>query len=85
MRTASGVETSVTPEEDAVERALFSLRTREGLSLDRVARLWPILTPRLSAWREKLEFFKRQGLLQDAYRLTPRGAEVCDSILADLV
>ena len=60
-------------------------RTREGLSLDRVARLWPILTPRLPAWREKLEFFKRQGLLQDAYRLTPRGAEVCDSILADLV
>ena len=85
VRTASGVETTVTSEEDAVERALFSLRTREGLSLDRVARLWPILVPRLSAWREKLEFFKSQGLLQDAYRLTPRGAEVCDSILADLV
>ena len=85
VRTASGVETEVTPEEDAVERAIFSLRTREGLSLDRVARLWPVLAPRLSAWREKLEFFKRQGLLQDAYRLTPRGAEVCDSILADLV
>ena len=85
VRTASGVETTVTPEEDAVERALFSLRTREGLSLERVACLWPILAPRLPAWREKLEFFKRQGLLQDAYRLTPRGAEVCDSILADLV
>ncbi len=85
VRTANGVETTVTPEEDAVERALFSLRMREGLSLDRVARLWPILVPRLSAWREKLEFFKRQGLLQDAYRLTSRGAEVCDSILADLV
>ena len=39
VRTASGVETTVTPEEDAVERALFSLRTREGLSLERVARL----------------------------------------------
>ncbi|MBO7688897.1 MAG: hypothetical protein J6V72_21130 [Kiritimatiellae bacterium] len=85
VRTASGVETTVTPEEDAVERALFALRTREGLSLDRIARLWPILAPRLPAWREKLEFFKRQGLLQDTYRLTPRGAEVCDSILADLV
>lgn len=85
VRTASGVETTVTPDEDAVERALFSLRTREGLSLERIARLWPILVPRLSAWRETLEFFKRQGLLQDAYRLTPRGAEVCDSILAELV
>ena len=75
----------MTPEEDAIERALFSLRTSEGLSLARVARRWPILAPRLSAWRETLEFFKRQGLLQDAYRLTPRGAEVCDSILAELV
>ena len=54
-------------------------------TLARVARLWPILAPRLPAWHETLEFFKRQGLLQDAYRLTPRGAEVCDSILAELV
>ena len=85
VRTESGAETTVSPEEDAVERALFSLRTREGLSLERVARLWPVLAPRLPAWRETLEFFKRQGLLQDAYRLTARGAEVCDSILADLL
>ena len=85
VRTASGVKTTVTPEEDAVERALFSLRTREGLSLERIERCWPILAPRLPAWRETLEFFKRRGLLQDAYRLTPRGAEVCDSILAELI
>ena len=85
VRTESGAETTVSPEEDAVERTLFSLRTSEGLSLERVARLWPVLAPRLPAWRETLEFFKRQGLLQDAYRLTARGAEVCDSILADLL
>ena len=85
VRTESGAETTVSPEEDAVERALFSLRTSEGLSLERVARLWPVLAPRLPAWRETLEFFKRQGLLQDASRLTARGAEVCDSILADLL
>ena len=85
VRTASGVETTVTPEEDAVDRALFSLRRCEGLALDRVARLWTILAPRFPVWCEKLDFFKRQGLLQDAYRLTPRGAEVCDSILAELI
>ena len=85
-RTQNGaVVSTVTPEEDAVERALFSLRTREGLDLARIARLWPILAPRLESWRETLEFFKRQGLLQDSYRLTPRGAEVCDSILAELL
>jgi len=85
VRTESGVETKVAPEEDAVERAIFALRTSEGLSLERVAHTWPILVPRIPAWRETLEFFKRQGLLLDAYRLTPRGTEVCDSILAELV
>ena len=85
VRTESGVETTVTPEEDAVERAIFALRTSEGLSLERIARMWPILVPRIPAWRETLEFFKRQGLLQDAYRLTPRGTEVCDSILSDFL
>ena len=84
-RTESGAETAVTPEEDATERAIFALRTREGISLERVARKWPILAPRIPAWRETLEFFKRQGLLRDFYRLTPRGTEVCDSILAELV
>ena len=44
-----------------------------------------MLKPRLPEWRETLEHFKRQGLLVDAYRLTPRGAEVCDSILAELI
>ena len=85
IRTESGVETSVTPEEDAVERAVFAMRTSEGISLERVVRLWPVLAPRIPAWRETLEFFKRKGLLQDAYRLTARGAEVCDSILAELI
>ncbi|MBQ4200205.1 MAG: radical SAM family heme chaperone HemW [Kiritimatiellae bacterium] len=80
-----GATHSVTPEEDAVERALFALRTSEGLSLESAARRWPVLAPRIPSWRETLEFFKRQGLLQDAYRLTVRGAEVCDSILAELV
>lgn len=85
-RTQNGaVVSTVTPEEDAVERALFSLRTREGLDFARIARLWPSLAPRLESWCETLEFFKRQGLLQDSYRLTPRGAEVCDSILAELL
>ncbi len=85
VRTESGVETRVTPEEDAVERAIFSLRTRKGLSLEHIAERWPILRTKIPVWREALEFYKRQGLVRDSYRLTSRGTEVCDSIIADLL
>lgn len=69
--------TTVTVEEDARERALFRLRTREGLD-----------TAHFPAWRRPLNGFAAEGLLTrdgETYRLTARGAEVCDSILAELV
>jgi len=74
----TGVGTStVTPEEDLKERTLFRLRTREGLDASRFPEWEPILAKHVQV-----------GLLvQDGevYRLTDRGAEVCDSILTDLV
>ena len=79
---------TLTPEADAVERAIFSLRTSSGLSLARVAAAWPILAPRMESWGQALDFHASKGLLEhdsSAYRLTRRGAEVCDSILADLI
>ena len=70
-------EETLTPEQDALERRLFRLRTREGL--DATGR---------DDWMEKLAPSVEAGLLTKdgaIYRLTPRGTEVCDSILADLV
>ena len=64
-------------ETDRVERLLFRLRTREGID----ARLCP-------EWTPTLERFAAEGLLAregEVYRLTRRGAEVCDSILAELL
>lgn len=77
VRTANGktVET-VSPEFDAKERTIFRLRTREGLD-----------ATRFPQWRETLDGFVAEGLLRGAfpvYRLTARGAEVCDAILSDL-
>ena len=77
---ASSLETetsTLTPEEDALERALFSLRTREGLD-----------SSAHPEWREKLDYFVSQSLLTQSggrYILTPRGTDVCDSILAELL
>ncbi len=75
MRSAA-FET-VGPESDVKERTLFRLRTREGL--DAAAHPeW--IAPLNAAVDEGL--LTRHGTL---YRLTERGTEVCDSILAELV
>ena len=88
-RTSSGrFSERLSPEADALERAIFSLRTRDGLDLGRIGRLWPILAPRFGEWRRALDSAKERGLLVspslDVWRLTRRGAELCDSILVDL-
>ena len=73
----------LTPEQDLVERKIFALRTRNGLDLADTR--WG-QSP--SGWREILDRFAAEGLLARSgtvYRLTERGTEICDSILAELV
>jgi len=68
---------AVTPERDELERTIFRLRTREGLDASHHPE-----------WHESLARFVGESLLRrvgDTYFLTPRGAEVCDTILAELV
>lgn len=73
---SSEVET-VSEEFDFKERKIFSLRTARGLNAGDCPH-----------WIEKLDRFVEEGLLEKenlVYRLTERGFEVCDSILADLI
>ena len=82
-RTKFGKEETVTPEFDAKERTLFRLRTREGLDLRNLSNL-----SNFSNLSNILATQVAAGLLTktgDVYRLTDRGTEVCDSILAELV
>ncbi len=74
---AAQSEEVVSEEFDEKERRFFRLRTREGLD----ATGHP-------EWRRELDGFVADGLLTrdgEVYRLTARGTEVCDAILADLV
>lgn len=76
-RTESGKATFVTAEEDEKERRLFRLRTIEGLDASNHPEWLPVL-----------DKFTDERLLEKSgvvYRLTERGTEVCDSILAELV
>ena len=70
-------ESAVEPEEDAKERTIFRLRTRDGLDASR-----------FPEWGQTLQKYVQEGLLTQSgsiYRLTERGMEVCDTILTDLV
>ena len=70
-------EETVSSDFDRRERRIFRLRTREGLD--------PSGFPE---WTDILDRHRVSGLLTctgGIYRLTPRGMEVCDTILADLV
>ena len=70
-------ESTVDKAEDFKERRLFRLRTREGLD-----------ATGCPDWVSRLDAFVAEGLLTKdglVYRLTDRGTEVCDSILAELV
>ena len=80
-------------EGSAVSRVIFRLRLlKEGFSPSAAAADFPELAPRVDEWNETLRHFTEEGLLTMAlsgsgttYRLTPRGTEVCDTILAELV
>ena len=68
---------TVSEEQDEIERRIFALRTKYGL--DCAAH---------PSWCKQLDVFVDKGLLTrnaTIYRLTERGMEVCDSILAQLV
>lgn len=77
-RTQSGKVSTVTPDFDLRERTLFRLRTHEGID-----------TTRFPEWRKALDEFADKGLVNKTsptiYTLTPRGTEVCDAILAELI
>lgn len=76
-------------EGNAVSRVIFRLRLiKEGFSPAQAASDFPELAPRVREWCATLDRFSAEGLLSSSggfYRLTPRGTEVCDTILAELV
>ena len=77
-------------EGNAVSRVIFRLRLlKEGFSPAQAAADFPELAPRMAEWRAILDRFAAEGFLtshpSNTYRLTPRGTEVCDTILSELV
>ena len=81
-------------EGNAVSRVIFRLRLlKEGFNPATAAEDFPELQPRVQEWVSTLDRFASEGLLSiepsrtgsPTYRLTERGTEVCDAILAELI
>jgi len=77
-------------EGSAISRVIFRLRLlKEGFNPLQAAADYPELAPRITEWCATLDRYVTEGLLTcqppATYLLTPRGTEVCDSILSDLI
>jgi len=77
LGSGHGTIETIDPAHDAKERRIFALRTSSGLD-----------TAGFPEWTKPLDGFAAAGLLTKdggVYRLTERGTEICDAILAEIV
>lgn len=90
---------TLSPEDDAIERFIYGLRTREGVCPGDFARRHPAAAQMADDWEKRLAGLEALGLAEPRrpstsshqissfprWCLTSRGFEVCDAILADFV
>ena len=84
-RAGDGAEETLSPEEDALERALTRLRLAEGFDLGAILARFPILRPRRARWARLLADFRAHGLLDADNAPTRRGHEVLDAMERELL
>lgn len=83
-RQTDGDELTLTPEEDALERALTQLRLAEGFNPDTIIARFPLLATYKDHWETTLATFRRHGLLTETNAPTLRGYEVLDAMTREL-
>lgn len=84
-RHGDGTEETLSPEEDALERALTRLRLAEGFDLEATLARFPILVPHRGRWASRLADFRAHGLLAADNAPTLRGYEVLDAMERELL
>lgn len=79
----------LSPIDDATERFVFGLRTREGVNPGVFLRSRPGFGELGLFWRRRLEMLEKNGIAErfgsGSWRLTPRGMEVADSAMEELM
>jgi oxygen-independent coproporphyrinogen-3 oxidase len=82
-------EEELEPPADAEERLVFGVRLLEGVNPAAFVGRYPAAAPRVAEWTATLARLERQELTartaDGGWRLTPRGREVADAVVAELV
>lgn len=77
------------PQADAEERLVFGVRLLEGVNPAEFVRRHPAAAPRVEEWMATLTRLEQQELTtrtrEGGWRLTPRGCEVADAVVTELV
>jgi coproporphyrinogen III oxidase-like Fe-S oxidoreductase len=80
-RDGSGQITTLSPLDDALERALTHLRLNEGFSIAAILQRFPLLEPYRKGWEANLAFLQSHALLDAKGAPTTRGYEVLDALI----
>lgn len=75
---------TLSPEEDALERALTTLRLNTGFHPETLIKRFPILASYRTHWDTTLAHYRQHDLLNDYNAPTPRGYEVLDAMTRTL-
>ena len=82
-------EEALEPPADAEERLVFGMRLLEGINPAAFALRYPAAAPRVAEWIATLARLERQQVTMrtadGGWRLTPRGREVADAVVTELV
>lgn len=77
------------PVADAVERFVYGLRLREGVSPNTFADRYPAASKFVAFWDAKLADLEKVGITEQVadnrWHLTARGLEVCDAVIEQLL
>lgn len=80
------------PEDDALERFVFGLRLNDGVSPAAFAHRHKVLAYRVPEWEQTLARLSEQAIVSPTtppeprgWRLTPRGREVADAVIRELI
>ncbi|MDA3924445.1 MAG: radical SAM family heme chaperone HemW [Kiritimatiellae bacterium] len=79
---------SLSEDDDAVERALFALRLKEGFNPFECAKKFAISQHKADEWENTLIKLSHSGAVErggKGWRLTRRGYEVCDYVIRELI
>ena len=74
--------------DDAVERALFALRLKDGFSPAECIKKFGVAPERAEVWKVNLKKLASYGAVERGgrgWRLTKRGYEVCDFVIRELI